>query len=184
MEEINKKLNRKKVIFGIVIIVVILIIYVLSYFGNSTTDSYPTADYGKLAQEGVLSDLQNSNEKVKLGKTELVMYPHEQKHFYVGIKNEKSDTLYYKIGINIILISSNQTATRVSQEEKNWFEYPKESVYSLKAFSSEVRELNINVPSDTKVGTYLFELNISNVNAAAGKNLYDSKEFFITVIES
>ena len=92
----------------------------------------------------------------------------------LGIKNQNSDALKYKIQIDFAGIMENNSSAVEDYDYSKWFTTinPAGGFRVLKPNNFEIIEIPLVIPKDTKYGVYQFNLKVIDNNLKAPDNLY------------
>jgi len=177
----NKKASLEISIQAIVIVVLAMTIlglglgFVRNMFKNigSTTE-----DVTEQVRQRVLDDLISGDKKVSFPKTEVVVDKGGSTTISVGIRNKKDQALHYKLQFTPI---KDPEGNNFDIETKSWFQYAKDTTYTLSPADSEVRNVRLTIPSDVKSGSYFLTFDIIDDDLSSPDDIYAQKDFFIVV---
>jgi len=163
-----------QLIVVIVIAVVILglgVTFVKNLFGDigDLTDQIQ----GEL-KDKILDDLRSSDKKLSFPQTEIVINKKEAKVTALGIKNVKQGTLKYKV-----LIEDKGGDAIFGDSITDNFLYSGD-VETLSP--TDTRVIPVRITAETLSGTGQFKISIIDVTDGETGEVFDSKNFFITVV--
>ena len=186
----NKKASLEISIQAIVIIVLAMTILGLGlgfvknlFAGIGKT----TEQVSEQVRQQLTDQLISGDRKVAFPTTEVTIQKGGSEIFPIGIRNKKPGTLDYNI--NFIAKSGPTPGSGGAQIEEftdptildSWFQYSKQSSYSLAASETRIFIVKINVPTsvgagDDPSGSYLITFRITS-----NSEVYEDKDFFINV---
>ena len=180
----NKKASLEISIQAIVIIVLAMTLLGLGLgFIRKQFTSLGTIqeEVSEQVKQKILDDLISGDKKISFPRTEIAIDKGSSQVLTVGVRNKKDSTLHYKMRFKPI---SNPNGESFNIETpKRWFQledYARQD-YKLSAADSEIRNIRLNIPTETNAGSYFLTFEVIDVDAQDSDNVYAQKDFFVVV---
>ena len=137
-------------------------------------------------KEQILNDLRTGDSKISFPSSEVITGKGESQVIGVGVKNRKDSTLYYKM--QFTGVSGPKTGGGTGPIDNtiidNWFQFAKDTIYSLQSSEAEVRSIRLEIPTQTLSGSYFMTFDVlecEDQNTCISGVKYAQKDIFIVV---
>jgi len=137
-----------------------------------------SSDVTEQVRQRILDDLITNDKKISFPKTEIIIDKGGSETLTVGVRNKKDSSLNYKIEFIPISGPDDQP---FSIDNPSWFQFGKDTTYSLTAADSDARNIRLSIPTRTNAGSYFLTFNVLDDDLPRPNNIYGTKDFFIVV---
>ena len=185
----NKRASLEISIQAIVIVVLAMTLlglglgFIKGMFKNISKLSEST--FGKI-EEQLQRDLTTSNEKLVFSQTKIAVERGKSVLLGWGIRNDGNQKIKY--WVEFVPIKCPESCPILdfinNNPDNKWFTFnykPSQTPYFVDVATPKVEKVDLNPPTDAKIGLYLIELKVhSNVDASLN-DPYATADLFITV---
>ena len=157
--------------------------FVKGMFGKITIIGDSVSDQIK---EQILDDLRTGEKNISFPSSQIIIDKGDSQIIGVGIKNRKDSTLFYKMQFTGVSgpRSSGGTGPIDNTIIDNWFQFAKDTIYTLPAADTEVRSIRLDIPTQTLSGSYFMTFDVlecEDESTCISGVKYAQKDIFIVV---